>query len=318
MSLSKKLGIVGLTACLSACGGGGVQDFVDVVNAIPSVIPPPTTTGTGGTGSGTGGTTGPDYARNGFTATQNNSFAVVTVVEKDNNSGVTRNLRFSSPEELRAVYDPARNTLTIISRGRAFDGTSDAESVSLTSSDNVNFGATPNSARVVTGRWTYAMDGRYDQDDGRFRHNLAVAGGQRFTPPTSGAAIYRGNALGTVEQFDASSSITVPFVAPGNTTVNFGTRFVTTLYDFDPSRSNGRTGRITGTGTLSSDGTFSLTNAIGSVNIGGTTYFTNGTTNGFVAGPNAQEAAGIFGFTGSANGKQTSMTGAFIGADANR
>lgn len=143
----------------------------------------------------------------------------------------------------------------------------------------------------------------------------------RGAVPVSGFADSTGNAAGTVEQFDSASFRQVPFVAPGGMTVYFDTGVVTTLYDFDPSRSIGATGRVTGTGRLGSGGNFSLKNGIGSLTLSGsgTTHITKGDIDGFVAGPNATEIAGIFGFVSDPVFTQrTSMTGAFVTWDPNR
>lgn len=271
--------------------------------------------------TGASGVPSPDFG-GGFLADPSNSTGVVAVIEEDTATGATASYNAEAPpvSDYAVTYEPTANRIRIVSEGRAFADTFDTESRTFTNRGGTAFGSgVPNFARVATGEWTYAVDAMIDEGDGRYRHNLAVAGGEVFAPPRSGRGVYDSTMTGTIEAFDSTTWDSVPFVADGTVSVEFGgTRAVSKAFTLDPSRSNGATGAIAGSGRLTSDGRFAGTSS-GSITVSGRTASPSGDFSGLVAGPNAQEAAGVVSI-GTPSGASRSLlaTGAFLGVDPGR
>lgn len=325
MKIASTVAAFGVVILVSACGGGGVE----------TLLPP--ATGSGGSGgSGTGGSTpppnptptptptpqGPDYSLNGFNVGVNEVVADVTVIEKDTASDVAQNYRSGPANDLRIIFDPARGTLTLFSEAPAFDGTIDGESVTMTASDSTNRFfrnlVSGNTASIGIGEHAWRLSARYDQDDGRFRHNMVAAGGQIFLPlPVSGSANYQALMQGTIEQIETNASRQVPYVARGNVSVSFDTGAVNSNFNLDPSV-NGAGGNIASTGSFTGGGNFGGSSN-GTVIVNGRATAVDGSFAGFVAGPNAKEVAGVKNLSGgSSTTTLTTMNGAFLGVDPNR
>lgn len=277
-----------------------------------------TTTGqTSQTGGGNTGPTSPNYAANGFVATEDNAFAVLTVIEMDAD-GFTKSYQSGSPTDLDVRYVPGSG-VQIYSEGQAFDGTTDAESRNFNGSGKEFGGSAPNLARIQTGAWTYALDGQIDQKDGRFRHVIAIADGITYAPPVSGFGFYDGELGATLEVFENGSYTTTPIVAEGGMTVDFADSEVSGLFELDAGRSNGLTGTIaSGVGNLSPSGSFDQYGNAG-ITQQGRYIYTEGTIAGAIAGPNAEETYGLVSF-GSTNGSSytAALVGSFLGNDVDR
>jgi hypothetical protein len=331
MNIPSVFPMLGVIFALSACGG---EEVLDIVSQLP--LPP----GSGsGSGSGSGGSGGggnvpaptpqapqsPNYGVNGFSVSRVSEVtSVVTVLETDpRNNDVSESYRSGTPRDLRIVYDPANGTLTLRTEALAADGTPDGESAVMTSingSRNAFRGQGPqNEASVATGRYAWSLSARYDQDDGRFRHNLAAAGGQTFLSlPTSGEGRYDARLDGMIEQYDANSSGNFPYRARGNVNVSFGSGQVTSLFNVDPALSNGTSGNVSSTGSFTNGGNFRGSSE-GRLVIEGRAAAVSGQFVGFVAGPNAEEVAGVKSLRSPAGSPTvTTMDGAFLGADASR
>ena len=291
-----------------------------------------TTGGTSG-GSTTGGTTAnnqnntgptsPRYEQNGFVATDENAITLTNVIEMDAN-GVAKNFRYGGSTDFDLRFDPVNGRIQIFSEGRALDGTIDAESRTFTGSGPTFGTASPNFVRVTIGDWFYAVDGAIDQNDGRFRHDIAVVGGRQFQPPTSGAGVYDGFSQGVVELIRNNQSNSVPYYAPGSLTVRFDTKAVFGGYQFDSGRSNGMSGSFAisnaiangPTGLNSSGGFTQAINAL--VTLNGFQLYSEGQITGFVAGPNGEEAAAVIGMSHDGGSYVSAITGTISGRDDSR
>jgi len=247
----------------------------------------------GGTSGGTGnsGAVSPDYAANGFTATENNAYTVINVIEMDTGDVVQSN-RAQYPTTFNLVYDPVNGQLTVYSLGQAQDNTVDAESQTFA---GFNFGAgSPNFARVSTGDWTYMVYGMIDQNNGIYRHVFATAGGLLYDLPSTGAGVFTGLFGGVVERYDGTVSNVYPVIGDGTYTVDFQDGSSSLLITLDPARSNGVSATIAGVSSTGSSLVNNDYDGYANANLvtpTGTGYV-EGDYAGFVAGPFSEETAG--------------------------
>ena len=282
-----------------------------------------TTTGTGGTGTtggtgGTGGTTpAPNFAANGFSATETSATARVSVVEKSGGEVVDH--RTGIPSDMVINYNPATDTLRVMTIATDPGGGPDTEDVTFTGG-GPNYVATipDNYANVQAGSWAWAADGVIDNGNvGIHKHNFSAFDGDIYTQPTSGSAQYTSRLLGTIERYDSVGSTSQAFEATGDIGVAFGQSIdnVGGTFFIDSTASGGVTGSVSVVGTLAGDNTFAGSSS-GSITVPGGYGTTSpaGTMAGLLAGPNVEETAGLVSAaSGSGTSNVTSVTGAWLG-----
>ena len=281
------------------------------------------TTSTGSTGSsGSAGATSPtppNYGVNGYVATESDTQVIDVVVEMTN-AGVTQNFYQGSPRDFQAVFDPSKGTVSIFLEGRAYDGTYDAESGVF----NINnTSGAPNFFRYFNGLFAYIADGQVDENDGRFRHTFAYAGGPRYTLPVSGSGAYSGELRGSIEYVGNTSGgvaySSTPYVADGNMNLDFGTRTMNGAFYLDASQSNSASGSVIMTGnTFSSNATFNNAGYANVQLVDGTYISATGEFAGLVIGPNQAEVAGVVNMTGGTGTAGSSVSGSFLVQDSSR
>lgn len=311
---------------LTACGGTTTSQSGNITQQ--PATGPTTGGGTLGTGSGGGtpapsGPSAPSYASLGFVATEDTTINVTSVIVIDAD-GVTDSFRAAPATNLDIRYDPVNRSVSVFTEGRAFDGSIDGES-QIFFDNGAGFGSgSPNFVRVNTGAWSYAVDGNIDQNDGAYRHDIAVAGGQRFNHGFAGTASYAGNALGTIEVFRATDSQSIPFVAEGGLTLDFsgnlnGSAAIFGGYDLNPSLSNGASGSIIiadaifepGAGLNGTTQFHQAANA--GISYQGDFIYADGSVTGLVAGPNAEEISGVMNLSHDGGTYDSSITGVIFG-----
>lgn len=249
-----------------------------------------------------------DYRRDGFSFNYGEGLTIVGIIEQDSN-GRPQNYRASSGTDLRVVFRPGQN-LTVVSQGQLNDGTNDREAGTLQRKlDGLYGNVYENQARIITQRDSYLGTFRIDENDGKYRHQSAFAGGRIVDPPSTGGGNFEGVLLGDYEVFDDNGAfVGDSVVAEANINVIFSTGLMTISFE---DASEGFT--LGGNGAVSGGQYQGF--VAGAINVDGRAVAMVATVNGAFAGNGASETFGTaLGRMEDNSGRQGLFTGAFVAA----